>query len=100
MIKHIVLWKLHDTVEGRTKQENAAQAKRQLEALTETISEINVLEVGHDFSKGDSSADLVLYSEFDSRDALQRYQDHPDHQAVAQFIGAIRSERRVIDYET
>ena len=99
MIKHIVLWKLHDTAEGHSKQQNAAIAKQRLEALTNTIPEITRLEVGHDFSNGESSADLALYSEFDSREALERYQNHPEHQAVAKFIAAIRSERRVIDYE-
>jgi hypothetical protein len=99
MIKHIVLWKLHDTAEGHTKQENAVRAKQQLEALTKTIHDISHLEVGLDFSNGEASADIALYSEFDSREALERYQKHPDHQAVATFIAAIRSERHVIDYE-
>ena len=46
MIKHIVMWKLKESAEGRTKQENAWMIKQELEQLKGTIREIVSLEVG------------------------------------------------------
>lgn len=41
----------------------------------------------------EASFDLLLYSEFTDVDALQAYATHPEHVAVAQLIGAVRSGR-------
>ncbi|WP_458527337.1 Dabb family protein [Onishia taeanensis] len=98
MIKHIVLWTLHEQAEGRTKAENAAQAKRQLEALNGRIEGLLSLEVGIDLLHTSSSADLSLLATFASLEALEAYQQHPEHQALMPFMAAIRHDRRVIDY--
>ena len=99
MIKHIVMWKLLEQAEGNTKAENARLAKTRLEALNGKVEGLLKLEVGIDFSNSDTSMDLILYSEFEDQAALQRYQQHPEHVAVFPFMKAIRSERRVVDYE-
>ena len=99
MIKHIVMWKLHDQAEGRDKAANAALAKQKLEALNGQITGLIKLEVGHDFSNGEASCDLVLYSELESREALKHYQQHPAHVEAAKFIVSISAERQVADYE-
>ena len=99
MIKHIVQWMLKENAEGNSKAINAQKAKQMLEALNGKIPGLIKLEVGIDFSRTDSSSDIVLYSEFETREALENYQNHPEHLAVKQFIGAIRTERRIIDYE-
>ena len=99
MIKHIVQWKLKENAEGNSKAINAQKAKQILEALNGKIPGLIELEVGTDFSRTDSSSDIVLYSEFETREALENYQNHPEHLAVKQFISAIRTERRIIDYE-
>ena len=57
------------------------------------------IEVGLDCSRTDSSSDVALYAEFESRAALDAYQAHPDHKAVMPFILEARSERRLVDYE-
>lgn len=99
MIKHIVLWKLKETAEGRSAAENALEVKRRLEALNGRIPGMLRLEVGIDFSKEDASSDVALYSEFESRAALDVYQSHPLHEEVKGFVMAVRSERRLVDYE-
>ncbi len=99
MIKHIVVWRLHDSANGSNKAENAAQIKRKLEGLKGIIPGLIAIEVGVDFSGTADSADLVLYSEFESREALGAYQAHPMHKEVMPFITAARCERRVVDYE-
>jgi len=42
--------------------------------------------------------DLVLYTEFEDREALDAYQHHPQHEALKPFIGAVRLERQCMDY--
>lgn len=99
MIKHIVFWKLKDQANGMSKEENAKAIKQKLEDLNGKIEGCLKLEVGFDFLHSEESADVVLYSEFESKEALSYYANHPLHKAVMPFIGEARSERRVIDYE-
>lgn len=99
MIKHIVMWRLHEQANGQDKATNAQLAKDKLEALVGQIPGLISLEVGSDFSCGEMSADLVLYSELTSRQALADYASHPAHVEVVKFILSICSERRVVDYE-
>ena len=99
MVKHIVMWKLKDHAHGSTKAVTAELIKSKLESLREKIPGILKLEVGIDFSATAESADVVLNSEFESRDALDAYQAHPDHKAVMPFIKEARGERRMVDYE-
>lgn len=99
MIKHIVVWKLKDNAHGNSKEQNAIFIKEKLEALNGRIKGLLKLEVGIDFSKTESSADLVLYSEFASKEDLDFYQAHPDHKVLLPFITEARSERILVDYE-
>jgi len=92
------MWRLKDTAHGNPKETNAQLIKEKLEALNGQIPGLLKLEVGFDFSKSDMSADLVLYSEFESKEALQGYQDHPLHKEVQAFVKEARTERRVADY--
>ncbi|MDD5224306.1 MAG: Dabb family protein [bacterium] len=99
MIKHIVFWKLKDSAEGRGKEENARKVKALLEGLNGKIPGMIHLEVGIDFSATESSSDIALYSEFESREALDRYQADLEHLKVKPFIKSVRSERVIVDYE-
>lgn len=99
MVKHIVFWKLKENANGNTKAENALLIKEKLEALNGRIKGVLKIEVGIDFSKTESSSDVVLYSEFASREDLDNYQSHPEHKALLPFITEARSERIVVDYE-
>jgi quinol monooxygenase YgiN len=99
MIKHIVFWKLKEEANGSNKQENAKAIKEKLEALKGKIEGLIEIEVGFDFLHSPESADVVLYSTFTDKAALDFYQQHPLHKAVIPFIAEARSERRVIDYE-
>jgi len=99
MIKHIVLWKLHEYAGGKTGSENGLEVKRLIEGMTGKIPGVIKLEVGLNFNSGPDDADIVLYSEFDDKQALELYQVHPVHEAIKEFIKSVRSERHVIDYE-
>lgn len=97
MIKHIVMWRLRE--EAGDKAANAQELKRQMESLNGRIPGLLRLEVGIDFSQEGESSDVVLYSEFESRQALDAYQVHPAHAEVVPFVKSVRAERRVVDYE-
>ncbi len=99
MIKHIVFWTLKPFAEGATKDENARRMKARLEALPGRVPGIERLEVGINVAVSDAAYDLALYSEFASPAALDAYQVHPEHVAVADFIGRVRERRAVVDYE-
>lgn len=99
MVKHIVMWRLSHEAHGNSAEVNARLIKEKLEALAGRIPGLLSIEVGLDFSRTDSSADVVLCSEFIDREALEVYQRHPEHEALKPFIGGAASERRLVDYE-
>lgn len=99
MIKHIVMWRLKESAHGNDRQTNASLIKEMLEALKGCIPGMTAIEVGHDFSCGDGSSDIVLYSEFEDRKSLDAYQLNPGHLALKPFISEASVERRVVDYE-
>jgi hypothetical protein len=57
------------------------------------------LEVGLNFENSGDAVDISLYTEFESREALDTYKIHPAHMPAKKFIPLVRTERRVIDYE-
>jgi hypothetical protein len=99
MIKHIVSWRLNESAHGNDKQKNAQILKEKLLAMQGKVNGLLKIEVGFDFSKEKDSCDVVLYAEFTSKEALYQYQIHPDHEAIKKWIGDVRYERRVVDYE-
>jgi stress responsive alpha/beta barrel protein len=100
MIVHIVFWRLHErSANGKTKHENASEMKRRFEALVGVIPGLLRCTIGIDVAHTPDSADVALYSEFESRDALDGYQPHPAHQEIVAFLKDVRTERRVVDYE-
>lgn len=97
MIKHIVFWDVAQ--EGRSKGEVIKDFKSKLEALPAMIDEIVELEVGIDFNGADTAFDVALYSVFNSKEDLQKYQVHPEHQKVVEFVKQVAVNRAVVDYE-
>lgn len=99
MIKHIVLWRLNESAYGNNKYKNAQLLKEKLLAMSGKIDGLVKVEVGFDFSNEKDSSDVAIYSEFTNKEALQNYQVHPDHEAIKKWLGKVRYERRVVDYE-
>ena len=99
MIKHIVMWKLKDENEGLNKLEIAEKMKKVLEELKNNISEIENIEAGIDINGSEAAYDIVLYSSFKNKADLARYQKHPEHIKVAEYIKKVTIDRAVVDYE-
>ncbi len=98
MIKHVVMWRIA-AAEGNSKEENIRLLQEKLAALPSIIPEIRGYEIGVNIADSATAFDVVLISEFQSRNDLQTYRTHPEHVRVAEFIGKIREQSAVVDYE-
>ena len=98
MLRHIVMFRMKEFAEGADGQQNMEMLKAKLEGLEDMIEEIKFFEVGINISNGSVGCDLVLCSEFEGVDDLHRYQAHPDHLKVADFVGKVCKDRLVADY--
>jgi hypothetical protein len=78
---------------------NIALLKQGFESLRGRIPGLLHLEIGVDDSRIDYACDVVLYSEFTSREALAAYADHPEHLRVRHSLGDLRTARHQVDYE-
>lgn len=97
MIKHIVMWK----VKGETPEEKSAgvrHLKTQFDGLVGVIPGLLALEIGADVSRIDYACDVVLYSEFESREALELYANHPEHLRIKRELADLRIARHQVDY--
>ena len=98
MIKHIVMWNVRGDTPAE-KAENIALLKRSFESLRGCIPGLLRLEVGVDASGVDYACDVLLYSEFKNRDALDAYAVHPEHLRVKLALSDLRTARHQVDYE-
>ena len=98
MIKHIVMWSVRGD-DAATRQHNLALLQSEFESLRGCIPGLLHLEIGVDFSRIDYACDVVLYSEFASREALAAYAEHPEHLRVKRVLGNLRTARHQVDYE-
>jgi hypothetical protein len=99
MVKHIVFWKVKEEHDGMGREELIGKIKEMIEGMRETVPTIENIEVGRDFNKSDKAYEIALYSSFADRNALDEYQRHPAHEEVKKFVGAVTTERAVVDYE-
>ncbi len=92
MVKHIVLYTLKDGVE----KEKAVELIRSvLEPLVGQIPGLRHLEVRQAYQ----GLDYALYSEFDSKQALAEYAEHPLHTAAKEHFFHLLASRYSADYE-
>lgn len=98
MIKHIVMWKVRGD-DAAARARNLALLKSEFESLRGRIPGLLHLEVGVDESRIDYACDVVLVTEFASREALAGYAEHPEHLRVRRALGDLRIARHQVDYE-
>ena len=96
MVKHIILWKLKD--EANT-DEVKAGIKQGLEGLMGKIPGLTEIKV-QTTCIDSSNADVMLYSVFESAEALKGYAVHPAHVEVADTkVRPFTATRACIDFE-
>lgn len=90
MLIHIVCWKYKPDTDDNTRDEHRGRLK----GLAQLVPGLARLEVGADILHLDRSFDTALMAEFESREALDAYTGHPEHQKVV-AIGREIAERAV-----
>ncbi|MCU0941231.1 MAG: Dabb family protein [Hydrogenophaga sp.] len=97
MVKHIVMWNVLGA-SAEEKVRNAHRLKAAFEGIRGRIPGLLTLEIGVDISRVDYACDVVLYSEFESAQALNDYATHPEHTRVRQELEGLRIARHQVDY--
>ena len=92
MVKHIVLYNFK---EGVNKQEAIEIIRDALVPLVGQIPGLRHLEVNLTFQ----GMDYALYSEFDSREAMENYAVHPLHLAAKEKFFHFIGSRVAADYQ-
>jgi hypothetical protein len=95
MLKHVVFMKFKPAVTGP----DIDQLKQALCDLPALIPEIREFVFGQDILRTERSWDYCLVSTFESVEAMNRYQVHPDHQIVVQKVRAMCDSIVVVDFE-
>ncbi len=94
MITHIVFWNVKD---DEDKQANMEHMREILTALVGKVDGLISAQVGFNFNP--NGYDLALYSTFESKEALEAYQIHPEHLKVKKFVHSVITDRCVVDFE-
>ena len=92
LVKHIVMWNLKDEKDGDA-------VKNKLLSMSKEIEEIKNIQVGLNVKTGGTTHDVILITEHDSFDNLQKYQDHPYHLEIKKFIPKYCKDRVCVDFE-
>ncbi|MBR3961296.1 MAG: Dabb family protein [Clostridia bacterium] len=96
MVKHIILWRLKEEYKN---DDVKAGIKNGLEALLGVVPGLLEIKVQTECLPS-SNADVMLYSVFDSAEALKGYAVHPEHVQVADtFVRPYTATRTCIDFE-
>ena len=98
MIRHIVMWNLHEQAEGADKAANLEKAKALLLSCAQVVPGIRAFEVATATPGMDCTHDLLLHMLLDDAQVLAAYQNHPDHLAIKPLINAIVQERSSMDF--
>lgn len=93
-LTHVVLMQFQEPA-----AEILAKAAALLRGLKGKIPELRSIEVGLDVLHSGRSYDLALITRFDSLVDMQRYQDHPEHVAVLQYLRTVLAASVAVDYE-
>ncbi len=95
MIRHVVLFKFKAGIAA----EERKSLYQRLKALPEKVPGVVKPEAGEDFLRTPRSYDIALVFGFESREAMDRYQAHPEHVPVVQRAREICDSIVAVDYE-
>lgn len=97
MVRHVILWKIKDEYADK-KNEIRKGIKEGLEGLVGIVPGLLKVNVQTEMLES-SNADVMLYSELESEEALKGYQNHPAHVKVAdEKVRPFMQTRLCMDY--
>lgn len=95
MIRHIVMFRFTDKVTKENRQEILNKLEESVYRMSGEIPGLKVMELKE--NKADSPYDIVMYSEFESKEAELEYQHHPLHIAHRDMAASYVCDRNVIE---
>lgn len=98
MVKHVIIWKLKETLTDTEKEKIKADMKEHLEGLVGVVPGLRQLTIVTE-TLPSSNADVMLDSALESVAALKGYQTHPEHVKVADtYVRPYTEVRLCMDY--
>lgn len=94
MITHVVMMKFKDDAPDDTPQ----KIREHLLGLAE-LEMVRKWEVGINVGASSSANDLVVYSTFDSLDAIAEFRVHPKHVEAKEFMKPFLKTSGTVDYK-
>lgn len=94
-VEHMVWFKFRDEIPQARREQLAAE----LRALRTLVPQVSRLEAGFNFTERARGCQLGLIVTLESKAALDAYQVHPDHVAVAKQLRADCDEILAFDFE-
>lgn len=95
MIRHIAVFRFKPEFDEAQRQEWMDM----IAALPHHIPEIKAMSIGKDLLRGPHSYDVGLVADFESFDAMDAYNKHPEHQKVLDVSGPVKEHLAVVDFE-
>src|SRR5260370_41719551 len=92
------MWNVKGTTSAE-KSESVRRLKAAFDGVREAVPGLTVLEIGVGVSAIDYACDVVLYSEFESKEALNSYATHPEHLRVKRELADLSTARYQDDYD-
>lgn len=100
MVKHVILWKLKESLSPDEKVSVKRNIKENLESLVGKVPGLMEITVQTD-PLASSNADVMLDCVLENEEALTSYQTHPEHVRVADtYVRPYTEVRMCMDYET
>lgn len=97
MVKHFIFWTFSDKVNDENKQEVLTMMSESVKGLVGKISGLISAEIGENYA--DSGCDFVFYAEFENKECVSFFQNHPLHLAHKERSAPFVKDRMVADYE-
>ena len=94
MIRHIVLWRLKSADDA-----GFTAIRSALHAQLGHIPGLLRVEIARSFNTGRRAADFALTCDFENREALAAYHQHPAHMEARALVDPLIAEHWIADYE-
>jgi hypothetical protein len=98
MVRHVILWKLKESLSPEEKSSVSKDIKTHLEALNGVVPGLKSLKIITE-ALPSSNADVMLDSLLEDEAALKGYQTHPEHvKAADTYVRPYTEVRMCLDY--